>query len=86
MVVVTANSQRDGGSISDKREFRVGEEMEPLLSEFADLFEPLSGVPPEDRIQHNIDLVPGAKPVMKRPYRLAETQMAGSDQTNRRCT
>ena len=52
----------------------VNEAMKPVLAEFKDLFTALTGIPPEDRIQHHIDLVDGAKPVMKRPYRLAEAQ------------
>ena len=57
-----------------KLEFSVGEFIKPVLEEFRDIFTPLSGIPPEDRIQHNIELIKGAKPVMKRPYRLAESQ------------
>ena len=57
-----------------RRKFQISDWMKPLTSEFEDVFAPLEGIPPEDRIQHHIDLVPEAKPVMKRPYRLAESQ------------
>ena len=36
------------------------------------IFAPLEGIPPDGRIKHMIELVEGAKPVMKRPYRLSE--------------
>ena len=57
-----------------EEESSVEEAMKPVLAEFEDIFTALTGIPPEDRIQHHIDLVDGAKPVMKRPYRLAEAQ------------
>ncbi|WVZ54205.1 LOW QUALITY PROTEIN: hypothetical protein U9M48_005042 [Paspalum notatum var. saurae] len=40
-----------------------------LLSEFAPVFEPVSGLPPEHYCDHVIPLVPGAQPVSVRPYR-----------------
>ena len=53
--------------------------MEPeatqLLQKYAELFEPLDGTPPEQRVQHHIDLEEGAHPVMRRPYRLSATQI-----------
>ena len=52
----------------------VAEEVKPLLSNFEDVFAPLEGIPPEDRIKHETNLIPNAKPVMKRPYRLAQPQ------------
>ena len=52
----------------------MAEEVKPLLSNYKDVFAPLEGIPPEDRIKHEINLIPNAKPVMKRPYRLAQPQ------------
>ena len=48
--------------------------MTPVLDKHQEVFESLSGSPPQDRIQHSIQLIEGAKPVMKRPYRLSEVQ------------
>ena len=61
--------------LQDKgRQHVVAEEVKPLLSNYKDVFAPLEGIPPEDRIKHEINLIPNAKPVMKRPYRLAQPQ------------
>ena len=76
LVAVTKTMAEGEYNTKVKREFLVNPAIQPLLQTFEDIFEPLSGVPPEDRIQHCIDLVPNAKPVMKRPYRLAEAQLA----------
>ena len=48
--------------------------IKPVVQSFRELFTPLTGMPPDQRIQHHIQLTPGARPVMKRPYRLSETQ------------
>ena len=48
--------------------------MKPLLEEYKELFAPLEGIPPVGRIQYAITLLSSANPVMKRPYRLSESQ------------
>ena len=40
-----------------------------VLSEFAAVFAPVDGLPPERSCDHSIPLVAGAKPVIIRPYR-----------------
>ena len=46
---------------------------ERVLKQYASVFEPLSpGMPPEGRVQHHIDLQPGARPKSKPPYRLSK--------------
>ncbi|KAI3775825.1 hypothetical protein L1987_45579 [Smallanthus sonchifolius] len=48
----------------------------PVVCDFADVFpEELPGIPPEREVEFRIDLVPGAKPVAKAPYRLAPSEM-----------
>ncbi|KAJ9557295.1 hypothetical protein OSB04_011909 [Centaurea solstitialis] len=48
----------------------------PVASEFPDVFpEDLPGIPPERQVEFRIDLVPGAAPVAKTPYRLAPPEM-----------
>ncbi|GKC15537.1 putative reverse transcriptase domain-containing protein [Tanacetum coccineum] len=43
---------------------------------FVDVFpEDLSGLPPQRQVEFRIDLVPGATPVAKSPYRLAPSEM-----------
>ncbi|KAJ9544548.1 hypothetical protein OSB04_024255 [Centaurea solstitialis] len=48
----------------------------PVVCEFPDVFlEDLPGVPPERQVEFRIDLVPGAVPIAKTPYRLAPPEM-----------
>ncbi|KAJ9558192.1 hypothetical protein OSB04_012806 [Centaurea solstitialis] len=50
----------------------------PVFSEYPDAFsDDLSGIPPERQVEFRIDLVPGAAPVAKAPYRLAPPEMQG---------
>ena len=47
-----------------------------VVSEFPDVFpEDLPGLPPDREVEFSIDLIPGATPVAKAPYRLAPTEM-----------
>ncbi|KAJ9560417.1 hypothetical protein OSB04_005577 [Centaurea solstitialis] len=48
----------------------------PVVSEYPDVFpEDLPGIPPDRQIKFGIDLVPGAAPVAKTPYRLAPPEL-----------
>ncbi|GJV95170.1 putative reverse transcriptase domain-containing protein [Tanacetum coccineum] len=48
----------------------------PVVRDFVDVFpEDLSGLPPQRQVEFRIDLVPGATPVAKSPYRLAPSEM-----------
>ncbi|GJV05567.1 putative nucleotidyltransferase, ribonuclease H, partial [Tanacetum coccineum] len=48
----------------------------PVVRDFVDVFpEDLSGLPPQRQVEFRIDLVPGATPVAKSPYRLAPSKM-----------
>ena len=48
----------------------------PIVREFPDVFpEDLPGVPPERQVEFGIELVPGAAPIAKAPYRLAPPEM-----------
>nr|GEV45791.1 putative reverse transcriptase domain-containing protein [Tanacetum cinerariifolium] len=48
----------------------------PIVREFLGVFlEDLSGLPPSREVEFRIDLIPGAMPVAKSPYRLAPTEM-----------
>ncbi|GKF86778.1 hypothetical protein Tco_0254605 [Tanacetum coccineum] len=47
-----------------------------VVRDFVDVFpEDLSGLPPQRQVEFHIDLVPGATPVAKSPYRLAPSKM-----------
>ena len=48
----------------------------PVVREFPNVFpEELPGVPPVRQVEFSIDLVPGATPIAKVPYRLAPPEM-----------
>ncbi|KAI3819877.1 hypothetical protein L1987_13729 [Smallanthus sonchifolius] len=48
----------------------------PIIREFPEVFpEDLSGLPPVRQVEFRIDLVPGANPVARAPYRLAPSEM-----------
>ncbi|KAJ9547281.1 hypothetical protein OSB04_019824 [Centaurea solstitialis] len=48
----------------------------PVVREFPEVFpEELPGLPPHRQVEFHIDLVPGAAPVAKSPYRLAPSEM-----------
>ena len=48
----------------------------PIVNEFRDVFpEDLPGIPPDRQVEFRIDLVPGATPIAKTPYRLAPSEM-----------
>ncbi|GKC96611.1 putative reverse transcriptase domain-containing protein, partial [Tanacetum coccineum] len=80
----------DGRTLRVHRERTVGiakalksvKEDEPKLGDisvvrdFEDSFpEDLSGLPPQRQVEFRIDLVPGATPIVKSPYRLAPSEM-----------
>ncbi|GJY46603.1 putative nucleotidyltransferase, ribonuclease H [Tanacetum coccineum] len=48
----------------------------PVVKEFSDIFpEDLPGLPPVRQVEFQIDLIPGAAPVARTPYRLAPSEM-----------
>ncbi|GJR68586.1 hypothetical protein Tco_0014651 [Tanacetum coccineum] len=48
----------------------------PVVKEFPEVFpEDLSGLPPVRQVEFHIDLVPGATPIARAPYRLAPSEM-----------
>ncbi|GKE58733.1 putative reverse transcriptase domain-containing protein, partial [Tanacetum coccineum] len=48
----------------------------PIVRDFPKVFpEDLSGIPPARQVEFQIDLVPGAAPVARAPYRLASSEM-----------
>ncbi|GJR11836.1 putative reverse transcriptase domain-containing protein [Tanacetum coccineum] len=48
----------------------------PVVKDFPEVFpEDLSGLPPVRQVEFHIDLVPGAAPVARAPYRLAPSEM-----------
>ncbi|GJV66644.1 hypothetical protein Tco_1482153, partial [Tanacetum coccineum] len=50
----------------------------PIVRDFTDVFlEDFLGLPPQQKVELDIDLIPGAAPVVKSPYRLAPSEMHG---------
>ncbi|XP_024964033.1 uncharacterized protein LOC112504339 [Cynara cardunculus var. scolymus] len=63
-------------SLQDPEEVCLKLEDIPIVNQFQDVFpDELPGVPPEREIEFTIDLVPGAAPISKAPYRMAPTEM-----------
>jgi len=47
----------------------------PVLQEYADVFQEVLGMPPKRDIEFSIDLVPGAAPSSKTPYRMSTPEL-----------
>ncbi|GJT47142.1 reverse transcriptase domain-containing protein [Tanacetum coccineum] len=48
----------------------------PVVRDFEDVFpDDLSGLPPQQQVEFRIDLIPGATPIAKLPYRLTPSEM-----------
>ncbi|GKF91486.1 hypothetical protein Tco_0275187, partial [Tanacetum coccineum] len=48
----------------------------PIVQDFLEVFpEDLPGIPPTHQVEFQIDLIPGAVPVARAPYRLAPSEM-----------
>ncbi|GJS76009.1 putative reverse transcriptase domain-containing protein [Tanacetum coccineum] len=61
--------------VKDKSEKKRLEDV-PIVRDFLEVFpEDLSGLPPTRQVEFQIDLVPGAAPVARAPYRLAPSEM-----------
>ncbi|XP_021722872.1 uncharacterized protein LOC110690361 [Chenopodium quinoa] len=49
----------------------------PIVNEFLDVFpDETSGMPPKREVEFTIDLIPGATPISKAPYRMAPAEMS----------
>ncbi|GJX07269.1 hypothetical protein Tco_0195201 [Tanacetum coccineum] len=68
------NYHHDGPYEDKSKEKRL--EDVPVVQEFPEVFpEDLPGIPPTRQVEFRIDLVPGATPVARAPYRLAPSEM-----------
>nr|GFC87658.1 putative nucleotidyltransferase, ribonuclease H [Tanacetum cinerariifolium] len=49
---------------------------QPIVSKFPDVFpDELPGIPPVREVEFNIELIPGAEPISKAPYRMAPIEL-----------
>nr|GFD49505.1 putative reverse transcriptase domain-containing protein [Tanacetum cinerariifolium] len=49
---------------------------QPIVSEFPDVFpDELPGIPQVREVKFNIELIPGAEPISKAPYRMALVEL-----------
>ncbi|GJX85890.1 putative reverse transcriptase domain-containing protein [Tanacetum coccineum] len=63
------------GRLKDKSKEKQLEDV-PIVKDFPEVFpEDLPGLPPTRQVEFHIDLVPGAAPVARAPYRLAPSEM-----------
>ncbi|GKA35013.1 putative reverse transcriptase domain-containing protein [Tanacetum coccineum] len=71
-VLIIRGDSCDGGSNREEKRL----EDVPIVREFPEVFpEELPGLPPTRQVEFQIDLVPGAAPVARAPYRLAPAEM-----------
>ncbi|GKG19582.1 hypothetical protein Tco_0376681, partial [Tanacetum coccineum] len=48
----------------------------PIVRDFTNVFpKDMSGLPPQRQVEFRLDIIPGATPVAKSPYRLAPSEM-----------
>ncbi|GJS55335.1 putative reverse transcriptase domain-containing protein [Tanacetum coccineum] len=70
-----ANPDNVVAEVEDKSEKKRLEDV-PIVQDFPEVFpEDLPGLPPTRQVEFQIDLVPGAAPVARAPYRLAPSEM-----------
>ncbi|GJV27339.1 putative reverse transcriptase domain-containing protein [Tanacetum coccineum] len=73
--VLIIRAQVTSKKAEDKSEEKRLEDV-PIVREFPEVFlEDLAGLPPARQVKFQIDLVPGASPVARTPYRLAPAEM-----------
>ncbi|GJZ16064.1 putative reverse transcriptase domain-containing protein [Tanacetum coccineum] len=77
--ILEVHGERPGGNLKQLKTVKVNElklEDVPIIRDFPSVFsEDLSGLPPSREVEFRIDLIPGAMPIAKSPYRLAPTKM-----------
>ena len=57
--------------------FNLATESISVVEEFMDVFpEELPAMPPERELEFYIDMIPSMTPIVKRPYRMAPTELA----------
>nr|GEZ76575.1 hypothetical protein [Tanacetum cinerariifolium] len=71
-VLIIRGDNCDGRNKSEEKRL----EDVPIVQEFSEVFpEDFPGLPPARQVEFQIDLVPGAAPVVRAPYRLAPVEM-----------
>ena len=78
-----AMSRPEGGSSihlyyieeETSKEVVIPPDLIPVVSEFADVFQDIPGIPPSRGIDFVIDLTPGTRPIARAPYRMAPAEM-----------
>nr|GEY46989.1 putative reverse transcriptase domain-containing protein [Tanacetum cinerariifolium] len=77
--ILEVHGERHEGNLKQLMTMKVNESKLkdiPVVREFPDVFsEDLSGLPPSREVEFRIDLIHGAMPVAKLPYRLVPTEM-----------
>ncbi|GJU59645.1 putative reverse transcriptase domain-containing protein [Tanacetum coccineum] len=74
-IVRIPSGAKSHSRVEDKSEKKRLEDV-PIVKDFPEVFpEDLPGLPPTRQVEFQIDLVPGAAPVARAPYRLAPSEM-----------
>ena len=62
--------------VDTNQEVELTPEDVPIIREYVDVFpKDLPGLPPEREIRFEIELLPGAAPISKAPYRMAPAEL-----------
>ena len=64
----------------------MAQEMKDILEDYEEVFQPFEGIPPEDRIKHEINLTPGVKPSDEKAIPIIRTTGYGSRTTSQEGT
>nr|GFA07792.1 putative reverse transcriptase domain-containing protein [Tanacetum cinerariifolium] len=74
-LIIHGDGSNRGNEVEDKSKEKRLEDV-PVVQDFPEVFpEDLPGLPPIRPVEFQIDLVPGAAPVARAPYRLAPSVM-----------
>nr|GFB88505.1 putative reverse transcriptase domain, aspartic peptidase domain protein [Tanacetum cinerariifolium] len=72
----STSGQADKKPGASGRVFAITEDHATKTSEFPDVFpDELPGIPPVREVEFNIELIPGAEPIFKSPYRMAPVEL-----------
>ncbi|GKA02812.1 putative reverse transcriptase domain-containing protein [Tanacetum coccineum] len=68
--------ESDKAHVTEKKSKEKLLEDEPVIHDFPEVFlDDMSGLPPPRQVEFRIDLIPGAAPIARAPYRLAPSKM-----------
>ena len=74
LMLISVKRGMDYKEEKQREEINCHPNLHNIIEEYTDIFQPLSGILLENKIQHETNLMKGAHLIMKRPYRLSDMQ------------